>query len=88
MEMSAPCNLEGECWPLGRPEFLNRIDELLVFRALRPEDLRQIVGAFLGLVWSLSCRMWEGRARQVGDIALLLFPSPGGVVAGHLCGVV
>ena len=33
---------------LFRPEFLNRIDELLVFRSLLPADMEQILGLLLG----------------------------------------
>ena len=36
-----------------RPEFLNRIDEIIVFKPLRPEDIRQVVTLQLKRVQSL-----------------------------------
>ncbi len=36
-----------------RPEFLNRIDEIIVFRPLRPEDIRQVVTLQLRRVQAL-----------------------------------
>ncbi len=36
-----------------RPEFLNRIDEIIVFRPLRPEDIRKVVSLQLNRVQAL-----------------------------------
>jgi len=36
-------HLQGEVKHLFRPEFLNRVDETIVFRPLEPEDIQQIV---------------------------------------------
>jgi ATP-dependent Clp protease ATP-binding subunit ClpC len=33
-----------------RPEFINRVDELIVFHALEPDDIQQIAGLMLGTV--------------------------------------
>ena len=37
-------NLRQEPKDFFRPEFVNRIDEIVRFRALTPDDLSQIVG--------------------------------------------
>ena len=36
-------NLQGEPRSFFKPEFLNRIDEIIRFRALTPDDMRPIV---------------------------------------------
>ena len=38
------------------PEFMNRIDKIVVFKTLRPEHLEKILDIELGLVDSASCR--------------------------------
>ena len=38
----------GEVKKTFNPEFINRIDEVIVFDALNDEDLRQIVGLLVG----------------------------------------
>jgi ATP-dependent Clp protease ATP-binding subunit ClpB len=51
-------NLQGD--PLGffKPEFINRVDEIIRFRSLTEEDLQHIVGIQLG---SLRKRMADRR---------------------------
>src|SRR5688572_27040562 len=58
-----------------RPEFLNRIDEIIVFRPLDEAQLRQIVGL---LVASVERRLGEtGVALDVTDAALTLLAREG-----------
>src|SRR5688500_16107032 len=58
-----------------RPEFLNRIDEIIVFRPLDEAQLRQIVGL---LVASVERRLGEtGVALNVTDAALTLLAREG-----------
>ncbi len=45
-----------------RPEFLNRVDETVVFHALRPEDMRQIVDL---LLQKLSSRIEAGTGARL-----------------------
>ena len=33
-----------------RPEFINRVDDLIVFHALEPQDIRKIAGLMLSSV--------------------------------------
>ena len=33
-----------------RPEFINRVDDLIVFHALEPQDIQKIAGLMLGSV--------------------------------------
>ena len=47
---------------LFRPEFLNRIDEIIVFHALNGENMKKIV--------SMMCREVCSRAREQLDITL------------------
>ncbi len=42
--------LKGEMEKAFRPEFLNRLDDIIVFRGLTPEDLKQIIDIELGKV--------------------------------------
>ena len=55
-------NVMEEVKRLFRPEFLNRIDEIIVFHALREEHLKKIVG--------LMCRELSARAEEQLDIKL------------------
>jgi len=43
-------NILKEMKKTFRPEFLNRVDELMVFRALSKEDIRAIVDLFIGML--------------------------------------
>jgi ATP-dependent Clp protease ATP-binding subunit ClpC len=47
-----------------KPEFLNRIDETIVFRALNKDDMKQIV--------TLLCRELQKRCREQMDIELVV----------------
>jgi len=49
-------NLQGEPRTFFKPEFLNRIDEIIRFRALTPEDMRPIV--------DIQLRDLDGRLAQ------------------------
>ena len=40
----------GSCAPLSAPEFLNRIDERVVFNQLKPENLSGIVDLLIGQI--------------------------------------
>jgi len=51
-------NLAGEPRDFFKPEFFNRIDEVVRFGSLRPEDLRRIVDIQLG---KLQGRMEQRR---------------------------
>jgi ATP-dependent Clp protease ATP-binding subunit ClpC len=42
--------LKGEMEKAFRPEFLNRLDDIIVFRSLTPEDLKNIIDIELGKV--------------------------------------
>ena len=55
-------NVMDEVKRLFRPEFLNRIDEIIVFHALTEKDLQQIVG--------LLCKDLIKRAKEQLDITL------------------
>lgn len=55
-------NVMDEIKHIFRPEFLNRIDEIIVFHALTEKDLQQIVG--------LLCRDLVKRAKEQLDITL------------------
>ncbi len=53
---------------LFRPEFLNRVDDIIVFHKLKPEDIRQIASHMLT---SLNKRMEDlGMRLEVGERAL------------------
>ncbi len=68
-------NLPGD--PLGffKPEFINRVDEIIRFRALTQDDLATIVGIQLGL---LRGRMADRRiALEVTDAAMALLAEEG-----------
>jgi ATP-dependent Clp protease ATP-binding subunit ClpB len=68
-------NLPGD--PLGffKPEFINRVDEIIRFRSLTEADLAQIVGIQLGL---LRKRMADRRiALDVTDAAMALLAREG-----------
>lgn len=48
-----------------RPEFINRIDDLIVFHALEPDDIRRIAGLMLGSVSKrLAQRGHEAQLRR------------------------
>lgn len=65
----------GEIKHLFRPEFLNRIDEILVFDALGPEELRQIAN---NLVAELNVRLKEnGLELEMAPSALELLLKEG-----------
>ena len=49
-----------------KPEFLNRIDDLIVFNNLTPEDLRKIV--------HLNFKDYQKRAKVQNDVTLKLTP--------------
>ena len=55
-------NVMEEVKRLFRPEFLNRIDETIVFHALNGEHMKKIVG--------LMCAELVGRAKKQLDIKL------------------
>ena len=55
-------NVMDEVKKLFRPEFLNRIDEIIVFHQLDQEDMKKIVG--------LMCREVSQRAKEQLDITL------------------
>ena len=57
-------NVMEEVKRLFRPEFLNRIDETIVFHPLGEEHLKKIVG--------LMCRELVERAKQQLDITLVI----------------
>ncbi|MCX5971146.1 MAG: ATP-dependent Clp protease ATP-binding subunit, partial [Coprothermobacterota bacterium] len=63
-------HLQGEVKHLFRPEFLNRVDETIVFRPLEPEDIQQIVDLLIRQVGrelrsqGISLQLTE-RARQL-----------------------
>lgn len=63
-------HLQGEVKRLFRPEFLNRVDETIVFRPLEPEDIQQIVDLLIRQVGrelrsqGISLQLTE-RARQL-----------------------
>lgn len=57
-------NVMDEVKQLFRPEFLNRIDEILVFHPLNNEDMKKIVG--------LMCREVVVRAKEQLDITLVI----------------
>jgi ATP-dependent Clp protease ATP-binding subunit ClpB len=68
-------NLPGD--PLGffKPEFINRVDEIIRFRALSQDDLASIVGIQLG---HLRSRMADRRiALEVTDDAMALLAEEG-----------
>ena len=52
---------------LFKPEFLNRIDEIIVFRSLNKEEIDRIVGLLLG--------DFEERCKKQMDITLNVRPS-------------
>lgn len=57
-------NVMDEVKMIFRPEFLNRIDEIIVFHALGEEHLKKIV--------SLMCREFTKRVKTQLDISLTL----------------
>lgn len=57
-------NVMGEVKTIFRPEFLNRIDEIIVFHALNVTHMKQIV--------SLMCRQFTKRVKTQMDITLTL----------------
>ena len=57
-------NVMDEVKQLFRPEFLNRIDETIVFRQLNEEDMKKIVG--------LMCKEVVKRAKEQLDITLVI----------------
>ena len=57
-------NVMEEVKRLFRPEFLNRIDETIVFHALTEEHMKKIVG--------LMCRELVNRAKEQLDIKLVI----------------
>ncbi len=55
----------AEVKDIFRPEFINRLDDLIVFHALEPDDIKQITGLLLG---SVSKRLAErGMELVYGD---------------------
>ena len=54
----------AEVKDIFRPEFINRIDDLIVFHALEPDDIRQITGLMLR---SVSKRLGERGMELVYD---------------------
>ena len=58
-----------------RPEFINRIDDLIVFHALEPDDIRRIAALMLG---SVSRRLAErGMQLSYGDDVIALLAEEG-----------
>lgn len=57
-------NVMEEVKRLFKPEFLNRIDETIVFRALNKDDMKQIV--------SLLCKELQKRAKNQMNIELVI----------------
>ena len=58
-----------------RPEFINRIDDLIVFHALEPDDIRRIAALMLG---SVSKRLAErGMQLSYGDDVIALLAEEG-----------
>lgn len=58
-----------------RPEFINRVDELIVFHALEPADIRQIAGLMLG---SVAKRLKQrGMDMSYGDDVVELLATEG-----------
>ena len=58
-----------------RPEFINRIDDLIVFHALEPDDIRRIAGLMLG---SVSTRLAQrGMKLSYGDDVIALLAEEG-----------
>ena len=58
-----------------RPEFINRIDDLIVFHALEPDDIRHIAGLMLG---SVSKRLAQrGMKLSYGDDVIALLAEEG-----------
>jgi len=66
-EVTARADVEDELKKTFRPEFLNRIDEVIVFQRLTKEDMRRIVGLQMN---EISQRMREqGVEVQLSDAA-------------------
>ena len=58
-----------------RPEFINRIDDLIVFHALEPDDIRRIAALMLG---SVSTRLAQrGMQLSYGDDVIALLADEG-----------
>ena len=57
-------NVMDEVKQLFRPEFLNRIDEIIVFHPLGENDMKKIVG--------LMCKEVTQRAKEQLDITLVI----------------
>ena len=58
-----------------RPEFINRIDDLIVFHALEPDDIRRIAALMLG---SVSRRLAQrGMQLSYGDDVVALLADEG-----------
>ena len=58
-----------------RPEFINRIDDLIVFHALEPDDIRRIAALMLG---SVSTRLAQrGMQLSYGDDVIALLAEEG-----------
>ena len=65
----------GELKHTFRPEFLNRIDDIIVFHPLDEENIRSIVGIMLG---SLSKRLTQsGIVLEIADEAKALLAKKG-----------
>lgn len=58
----------SEVKDIFRPEFINRIDDLIVFHALEPDDIRRITALMLGTV---SARLKERGIRLQYDDAVI-----------------
>ena len=57
-------NVMNEVKLIFRPEFLNRIDEILVFHPLSQEEMKKIVG--------MMCKDLVKRAKEQLDISLTI----------------
>ena len=65
----------AEVKDIFRPEFINRIDDLIVFHALEPDDIRRIAALMLG---SVSKRLAErGMQLSYGDDVIALLAEEG-----------
>ncbi len=68
-------NIMGEVRQIFRPEFLNRVDEIIVFHALTEEEIDQIARLLLGQVCARLAD--RGIELQVDDSALKLISRAG-----------
>ena len=63
-----------------RPEFINRVDELIVFHALEPDDIRKIAGLMLGTV---AKRLTERGKKLIYDDDVIAYLATEGYDASY-----